>query len=89
MGKNRHAVKTAAPRTRFATRTKSSESNSTGSFAPKRGSLRPEAEGGSGREKLATPTTDDGVLDEWLEPDLDADLDQWLHDHGTIDSGNA
>jgi hypothetical protein len=22
------------------------------------------------------------VLDEWLEPDKDADLDQWLHEHG-------
>jgi hypothetical protein len=89
MGKNRHAVRTPALRTQFATRTKSPESNSTKSFASKRGSLRPEADGGSGREKLATPATDDGVLDEWLEPDQDADLDQWLHDRGTIDSGDA
>jgi hypothetical protein len=31
---------------------------------------------------VATPATGDGVLDEWLEPDKDADLDQWLHEHG-------
>lgn len=82
MGKIRHAVRTAAPRTQFATRTKSSESNSTKPFGQKRGSLRPDAESGSGREKSAMPATDDGVLDEWLEPDKDADLDQWLHEHG-------
>jgi hypothetical protein len=82
MGKTRQPARTAAPRTQFSSRTKSTESNSTEPFAPKRGSLRPDADSGSRRDKIATPATDEGVLDEWLEPDKDADLDQWLHDHG-------
>lgn len=82
MGKTRNAARTAAPRMQFGARTKSTENTPKESFAPKRGSLRPDAESGSGREKSAMPATDDGVLDEWLEPDKDADLDQWLHEHG-------
>ena len=82
MGKARNAARSAAPRTQFGARSKSTENSSRESFAPKRGSLRPEAESGSGREKSAMLATDDEVLDEWLEPDKDADLDQWLHEHG-------
>jgi len=82
MGKARNAARTAASRTQFGVRSKSTGNTSRESFAPKRGSLRPDAESGSGREKSAMRATDDDVLDEWLEPDKDADLDQWLHEHG-------
>jgi len=80
MGKIKRATtRTAAfPRAPMPARAKSTSDQSGRATAQRRGA----PDSGSGREKLAMPAGDDSVLDEWLEPDEDADLDQWLHDHG-------
>ncbi len=84
MGKIKRAASAAAPRARIASRAKSTEDQSNESFAPKRDAPRLGTENGAGQEKRSMLAADDGVLDEWLEPDEDEaeDLDQWLHEHG-------
>ncbi len=90
MGKMKRAARAETPRAENASRTKSTEdkieSNSTGFLASKRGASRRNPENSAGQERRPMHAADDGVLDEWLEPDEDADVDQWLHEHGA-DSG--
>jgi hypothetical protein len=85
MGKIKRAARTTFPRAGAVPRTKSNEDHSGKSSSPGRGALRAAPESGSGRDKLAMPAADDSALDEWLEPDEDTDVDQWLHEHGVVD----
>ena len=87
MGKIKRSAR-AATRADTAAHTKPSEDYAADSLASKRPATRRLPGAGAGDEKLAMPATDDGILDEWLEPDEDADLDQWLHEHGG-DAGRA
>lgn len=90
MGKFKRAAKAATPRAATTSRTKSIEDQSNDSLAPRRGASRRGTESGPGPEKRSMLAADDGVLDEWLEPDADEDLDQWLHEHGADDdSGDS
>lgn len=82
MGKIKRAASAAAPRARIASRAKSNEDQSNESFAPRRGAPRTGTENGAVQEKRSMLAADDGVLDEWLEPEEAEDLDQWLHEHG-------
>lgn len=86
MGKIKRSAKAATPRTEIPARSKATEDRATDSFTPRRTTSRRTTSNGPGQDRLAMPATDDGILDEWLEPDGDEDLDQWLHDHGG-DSG--
>jgi hypothetical protein len=82
MGKIKRAARSATPRAESASRARTTEDHSAESFAPKRSALRRGADGSSGQEKPPMLAADEGTLDEWLEPDEDQDLDQWLHEHG-------
>lgn len=86
MGKIKRAARAATPRADNRSRTRSTDDHSAESFAPKRSAARRGAESGSGQEKSSMTAPEDGILDEWLEPGEDEDLDQWLHEHGA-DSG--
>ena len=86
MGKIKRSGKVATPRAESTARSKATEDHSTHSFMPKRLTSRRVSDSRPREEKLTMPGGDEGILDEWLEPDEDTDLDQWLHDHGG-DSG--
>ncbi len=86
MGKIKRSGKVATPREEGTARSKATEDHSTHSFMPKRLTSRRVSDSRPREEKLTMPGGDEGILDEWLEPDEDTDLDQWLHDHGG-DSG--
>jgi hypothetical protein len=82
MGKIKPAARTGFARAAATSRPKSNDDHFTRSSAARRGTPRATPDGRPNGDKLAMPPADEGVLDEWLEPDEDADLDQWLHDHG-------
>jgi len=82
MGKIKRAARVAPPRAAIASRAKSNEEHSNDSFLQKRGASRRATNTSAAPEKRSLAAGDEGILDEWLEPDEDADVDQWLHDHG-------
>jgi hypothetical protein len=88
MGKVKRAAK-AAPRAQSTSRNRSAaDDHSAESFSTKRSATRRTPDNGSGQEKRSMLAADDGILDEWLEPDEDEDLDQWLHEHGADGDGD-
>jgi len=82
MGKIKRAARVAPSRAEGTSRAGPKEGHSTDSFLQKRGASRRGTDTGSGPENRSMLAADDGILDEWLEPDEDADVDQWLHEHG-------
>lgn len=90
MGKIKRATRMASPRAAAVSRQKSNDDHSPRFSTARRDAIRAARDGDVRGDKLAMPHVDEGVLDEWLEPDEDADLDQWLHDHaeGGIDDPN-
>jgi len=82
MGKIKRAARMAPPRADIASRAKSNEEHSSDSFLQKRGASRRGTDTGSAPQKRSMAAGDEGILDEWLEPDEDADVDQWLNEHG-------
>ena len=87
MGKVKRAAK-APPRAESTSRNRSAEDHSAESFSTKRNATRRPPESDPGQVKRSMLAADDGILDEWLEPDEDEDLDQWLHEHGADADGD-
>lgn len=88
MAKSRRVGHAAPSRGTVPSRQRAPEDLPAGDELPRRGAQR--AAVGTPRERVMQAMEhprDDG-LDEWLAPDEgdDADLDQWLHDHG-VDGG--
>lgn len=82
MGKIKRAARGTTPRAEAERRTRATEDPPTESFAPRGSAARRSTQIGAGPDQRQMLSADDSTLDEWLEPDEDQDLDQWLHEHG-------
>ena len=89
MAKSKRADHAAPPRAGAAPRQRAAEDFLLELPAPKGGRPRsgPEANRDQTIQAMADPDGDG--LDEWLAPKEDADLDQWLIDHGKDEGVDA
>ena len=88
MAKSRRVGRSAPTRGGATARQRAAEDLLPGEDAPRRGAPRVAAAAPRDRTGPAKGDPPDDGLDAWLAPDEDddADLDQWLHDHG-VDGG--